>query len=62
MFGNLGTTEILLIALVVLLLFGAKRLPDIAKGIGRGIKDFKKEINSVTDNITTENSNKHNNQ
>ena len=62
MFGNLGTTEILLIALVVLLLFGAKRLPDIAKGIGKGIKDFKKEINSVTDNITTENSNKHNNQ
>lgn len=61
MFGNLGTTEILLIALVVLLLFGAKRLPDIAKGIGRGIKDFKKEISSVTDNITTDNSNKHNN-
>ncbi len=61
MFGNLGATEILLIALVVLLLFGAKRLPDIAKGIGKGIKDFKKEINSVTDNITTDNSNKHNN-
>ena len=61
MFGNLGTTEILLIALVVLLLFGAKRLPDIAKGIGKGIKDFKKEINSITDNITTDNSNKHNN-
>lgn len=61
MFGNLGSTEILLIALVVLLLFGAKRLPDIAKGIGKGIKDFKKEINSVTDNITIDNSNKHNN-
>ena len=61
MFGNLGSTEILLIALVVLLLFGAKRLPDIAKGIGKGIKDFKKEISSVTDNITTDNSNKHNN-
>jgi sec-independent protein translocase protein TatA len=61
MFGNLGNTEILLIALVVLLLFGAKRLPDIAKGIGKGIKDFKKEISSITDNITTDNSNKHNN-
>lgn len=61
MFGNLGSTEILLIALVVLLLFGAKRLPDIAKGIGKGIKDFKKEISSVTDNITIDNSNKHNN-
>ncbi|MBI5729999.1 MAG: twin-arginine translocase TatA/TatE family subunit [Ignavibacteriales bacterium] len=61
MFGNLGGTEIILIALVVLLLFGAKRLPDIAKGIGKGIKDFKKEISSVTDNITTDNSNKYNN-
>ena len=61
MFGNLGTTEILLIALVLLLLFGAKRLPDIAKGIGKGIKDFKKEISSVTDNIAADNSNKHNN-
>lgn len=61
MFGNFGATEILLIALVLLLLFGAKRLPDIAKGIGKGIKDFKKEISSVTDNITADNSNKHNN-
>ncbi|MHB1686232.1 MAG: Sec-independent protein translocase subunit TatA/TatB [Ignavibacteriaceae bacterium] len=61
MFGNLGSTEILLIVLVVLLLFGAKRLPDIAKGIGKGIKDFKKEVSSVTDNITIDNSNKHNN-
>ncbi len=61
MFGNFGSTEILLIALVLLLLFGAKRLPDIAKGIGKGIKDFKKEISSVTDNIAADNSNKHNN-
>jgi sec-independent protein translocase protein TatA len=61
MLGNFGSTEILLIALVLLLLFGAKRLPDIAKGIGKGIKDFKKEISSVTDNIAADNSNKHNN-
>ncbi len=60
MFGNLGSTEILLIALVVLLLFGAKRLPELAKGIGKGIKDFKKEISSVTDNITLDNTNNHN--
>lgn len=51
MFGNLGSTEILLIALVVLLLFGAKRLPELAKGIGKGIKDFKKEIKSIEENI-----------
>jgi sec-independent protein translocase protein TatA len=47
MFGNLGATEILLIVAVITLLFGAKRIPEIAKGIGKGIHDFKKEIKSV---------------
>lgn len=40
--GRLGMTELLLIALVVLLLFGAQRLPDIAKALGQAIKEFKK--------------------
>ena len=39
--GNLGVTEILLIALVALLLFGAGRIADIGKGLGQGIKHFK---------------------
>ena len=39
--GNFGTTEILLILFVVILLFGAKRIPDLAKGIGKGIREFK---------------------
>ncbi|MBU0558161.1 MAG: twin-arginine translocase TatA/TatE family subunit [Bacteroidetes bacterium] len=60
--GNIGAPEIILIVLAVLLLFGAKRLPELAKGIGKGIKDFKKEINSVTDSISTNNPNKQNNQ
>lgn len=47
MLGNLGATEILLIVAVISLLFGAKRIPEIAKGIGKGIHDFKKEIKSV---------------
>ena len=56
MFGNFGSTEILLIALVVLLLFGAKRLPELAKGIGKGIKEFKHELNSIKESVTMDNS------
>ncbi len=51
MFG-LGTTELIIIAIIVLLLFGAKRLPEIGKGIGGALKEFKqvkKEIVSDAD-------------
>lgn len=44
MFENLGFTEILIIALILLLLFGGKKIPDLARGIGKGIKLFKKSI------------------
>ncbi|MFN0117781.1 MAG: twin-arginine translocase TatA/TatE family subunit [Elusimicrobiota bacterium] len=47
MFGNLGMGELLIIFLIVLLLFGSKRLPDLAKGIGHAIKVFKDEINGI---------------
>ncbi len=47
MFASLGFTEILIIVAVITLLFGAKRIPEIAKGIGKGIHDFKKEIKSI---------------
>ena len=49
--GNIGATEILLILSVVLILFGAKKIPEIAKGFGKGIKEFKKEINTINDDI-----------
>lgn len=39
--AGLGTTELILILLVVLLLFGAKKIPDLARGMGRGIREFK---------------------
>ena len=39
---NLGGSEIILILLLVLILFGAKKLPELAKGLGQGIKEFKK--------------------
>ena len=40
--GNFGATEIILILLVVVLLFGAKKIPELMKGIGQGMKEFKK--------------------
>ena len=58
---NLGPGEMLLIVLVLLLLFGAKRLPGLAKGLGQGIREFKgavdgakKEIKDVGDSINKE--------
>ncbi len=42
--SGIGFWEILLVLLVILLLFGAKRLPEIARGLGRGMKEFKKEL------------------
>jgi sec-independent protein translocase protein TatA len=47
-----GPTELLLIFLAVLLLFGAKRIPEIAQGLGRGIRDFKKSLKDTQDEIS----------
>jgi len=58
---NLGPMEMIIIVLVLLLLFGAKRLPGLAKGLGQGIREFKgavdgakKEIEDVDDSINKE--------
>ncbi|MDP3684822.1 MAG: twin-arginine translocase TatA/TatE family subunit [Ignavibacteria bacterium] len=40
--GNIGTTEIIIVIFIVVLLFGAKKIPELAQGIGKGIKEFKK--------------------
>jgi sec-independent protein translocase protein TatA len=49
--GNLGFTEIMVILLVVLLLFGAKRLPEVGSSIGKGIREFKRSISDTQDAI-----------
>jgi sec-independent protein translocase protein TatA len=49
--GFFGGWEIVLILAVVLILFGAKKLPELAKGLGSGIKEFKKATREVTDEI-----------
>jgi sec-independent protein translocase protein TatA len=53
MLGNLGFPEIMIILVIILLLFGAKRIPEIAGSMGKGIKEFKKNINEATRDIDT---------
>ena len=48
MFG-LGAQEILIIALIVLLLFGGKKIPELMKGLGKGVKSFKEGMNEIED-------------
>lgn len=49
--GNLGSTELVLIFLVVLLLFGGNKIPELMRGLGRGIREFNSAKNSVEDEI-----------
>lgn len=49
--GGLGTTEILLIAGVLLLMFGGKKIPELMKGLGKGINEFKKGKEGVEDEL-----------
>ena len=51
MFGNLGAGEIILIVLVILLLFGAKKIPELAQGLCKGMKEFKKSLKDVEEEI-----------
>jgi len=50
MFGNLGFTEVLVLGGVVLLVFGPKKLPELAKGLGKGIREFKKALSEPESN------------
>ena len=51
--GNLGATEIILILLVVVLLFGGRKIPELMKGIGQGMKEFKKASRLDDDDKTS---------
>lgn len=48
---NLGGMEILLIVLLIVLLFGGKKIPELMKGIGKGVRSFKEGMNEVEDNL-----------
>ena len=52
--GNIGGTEILLIVLLVLLLFGGSKIPELMRGLGKGVKSFKQGMNEMEDEIKNE--------
>lgn len=58
MFGNLGTPEILVIGLIILVLFGAKRIPEFMQGLGKGVREFKKAARDIQDEIEKPEENK----
>lgn len=51
LFGNFGVQEILLIVLVVLLFFGGKKIPELMKGLGKGVRSFKEGMNGIENDI-----------
>ena len=52
--GGIGMQEVLLIALVVLLFFGGKKIAELMKGLGKGVRSFKEEMNEMKQEIETE--------
>ena len=52
MFGSFGFGEMLFVLVVLLLLFGAKRLPEIGSSLGRGIREFKRSVNEIQGEVT----------
>ncbi len=56
--GGLGVPEIVVIALVVLLLFGGKKIPELMRGLGKGVRSFKDGMNDNTDKQESENADK----
>jgi sec-independent protein translocase protein TatA len=52
MFGNLGFSELMVILFIVLLLFGPKKLPELARGLGKGLNEFKRAANDVKRELT----------
>ena len=51
---GLGMQEILVIALIILQLFGGKKIPELMKGLGKGVKSFKEGMNEVTEEVKSE--------
>jgi len=53
--GHFGLTELLIIMVVILLLFGAKRIPEVAGSMGKGIREFKKGMNELGNDVNPNN-------
>jgi sec-independent protein translocase protein TatA len=54
MFENIGGPELLLILVVIFVFFGAKKIPDIAKGLGQGIREFRKAARDIQEEVNKE--------
>ncbi|CAN5808272.1 hypothetical protein BH20GEM1_BH20GEM1_21310 [soil metagenome] len=54
MFGQIGMQEILLILFILLLLFGAKRLPELGQSLGKGIREFKRGVSEIKEDLEDE--------
>jgi len=51
MFESVGATELIIILFALLIMFGGKKLPELARGLGKGIKEFKKSVSDINDSI-----------
>ncbi|NLL28314.1 MAG: twin-arginine translocase TatA/TatE family subunit [Bacteroidales bacterium] len=58
--GMIGTTEIIVIVLVILLLFGGKKIPELMRGLGRGVREFKKASKGEYDEVEKDDPNSEN--
>ena len=54
MFGNIGAGEIILLLLVVLIFFGAKKIPELAQGLGKGLSEFRKAARDIQEDVEKE--------
>lgn len=54
LFGGLGPTELIIILFIILLLFGARKIPDLARGLGRGVREFKDASSQIKREMETE--------
>ena len=54
MLGNIGTGEIIILLVVILIFFGAKKIPELAQGLGKGLREFRKATKDIQDDITVD--------
>ena len=60
--GIIGGPEIIVILLIVLVLFGGKKIPELMKGLGKGVKEYKKALNGIEDEVKNATDETHSNQ